>query len=186
MQIKKTRKSVKKSTEETVELNKNVHPMFSEDSSVITLCDYTFNFLQLIKPECDTHGKIIKLYPQFNYLNKKNLVTHYYGDGPFCRFKINADKVPGVYLWVVDHKIIYIGETANLEKRINSGYGSISPKNCFADGQSTNCKMNKVVLDMAKHNKDVKLYFYQTKDHKSVEKELLKSVKPKPQYNAKH
>ncbi len=29
-----------------------------------------------------------------------------------------------------------------MQKRVNSGYGKISPKNCFKDGQSTNCKVN--------------------------------------------
>ena len=166
--------------------HKEVHPKFSEDRTVATICGYKFNFVQKLEPERNKQKKIIELSPQYNYLNYDNLPLHTNGNGPFCRFKINAKNVPGVYLWVVNSDIIYIGETANLKERFNSGYGIISPRNCYVGGQSTNCKMNKVVLDMAKHNKDVKLYFYQTQDHKRIEKELLISVKPIPKYNAKH
>lgn len=29
-----------------------------------------------------------------------------------------------------------------MKKRINQGYGKIHPKNCYLDGQATNCHLN--------------------------------------------
>jgi len=56
------------------------------------------------------------------------------------------------------------------------GYGTISPRNCFEGGQKTNCKMNKVVLEIYKNGQKIDIYFYETKDYKAIEKELLESI----------
>ena len=80
-------------------------------------------------------------------------------------------------------QIIYIGETVNLKRRFNVGYGKISPRNCYMGGQSTNCKMNKVVMEYYKCGKPISLYFHQTEDHKYVELDLLKKIETR--YNAK-
>lgn len=50
-------------------------------------------------------------------------------------------------------------------------------------GQSTNCKMNKVVMEYYKCGKPISLYFHQTEDHKYVELDLLKKIETR--YNAK-
>jgi hypothetical protein len=72
------------------------------------------------------------------------LFLNKYGDNVYCEFKIVenlADK--GLYVWVVDNQIKYLGRcTDNFKKRVNQGYGKISAKNCFRDGQSTNCHLN--------------------------------------------
>lgn len=91
-------------------------------------------------------------------------------------FSISAGNWPGVYLWIVDSQIINIGETNNLKRRFNMGYGIISPRNCYIGGQSTNCKINKVVLDFYKQGKIISLYFYRTELHKQVELELLRKI----------
>lgn len=149
----------------------------------INVAGYDFMFLQIIDVERDSNGLVIEDAPQSRYQNIHNLKLHGYGGGTFCKFKISADEVPGVYLWIVDDEIIYIGETANLRNRFNTGYGVISARNCFEGGQTTNCKMNKVVLECAKQNKEIKLYFYQTEKFKEVELELLRSINTK--YNVK-
>lgn len=148
------------------------------DSTAKTLSVYGYEFcyLQQLMPECNTSGCIIKYYPQDGYDNKKNLLLSYHGKGTFCRFSINAGDWPGVYLWVVDNRIIYIGETDGLRRRFNMGYGRIAPRNCYVGGQSTNCKMNKVVLDLYEQGKTVSLYFYNTTDYKQVELELLRKI----------
>ena len=70
-----------------------------------------------------------------------------YGDNKFCEFKIDThlnDK--GIYCYIKDDKIKYIGRcTDNFKKRINQGYGKIHPKNCFIDGQATNCHLNSLI-----------------------------------------
>ncbi|MBP3199633.1 MAG: GIY-YIG nuclease family protein [Butyrivibrio sp.] len=155
----------------------------SKPSTSIKICGYEFDFVQSIVPECDAKGRVIEYAPQDNYNNQKALKLHCYGEGTFCKFKINAPDAPGVYLWVVNEEIIYIGETDNLKRRFNTGYGVISARNCFEGGQTTNCKMNKVVLEYAKQNSFISLYFYKTNEYKKVELELLRVFNTK--YNVK-
>lgn len=154
-------------------------PVISLAFDTLTVFGYPFHYIQEIRPECDATGRVKECFPELEQgrrLNKN-------GKPPFCRFSIDADSLPGVYLWVVDGDIIYIGETENLKKRFNNGYGRIYTYNCYSGGRSTNCKMNKVVLELAKAGKYVKLYFYQTEEYKKVELELLGMINTK--YNVK-
>ena len=154
-------------------------PAVSSVSDMLTVCGYPFHYVQEIRPECDAADRVKEYFPELEpgkRLNKN-------GEPPFCRFSIDADSLSGVYLWVVDEVIIYIGETENLKKRFNNGYGRIYAFNCYSGGRSTNCKMNKVVLELAKVRKYVKLYFYETGEYKKVELELLKQINTK--YNVK-
>ena len=178
----KSDRVVKKSTlteRKTVKArDKNIKPIANTSSTAdtINVCGYTFTYIQDLIPQCDADGTAIKYYPQAKYDNKAGLALLYHGKGAFCQFSIVADDWPGVYLWVVDGKIIYIGETAGLKQRFNNGYGYISPRNCYVGGQSTNCKMNKVVLENFESGNVVSLYFYQTADYKRVELELLSEI----------
>lgn len=149
---------------------------FPNKGKSMMVCGYEFRYLQDLLPDCNEAGNVIKFYPQNDYINKKNLPLSCHGKGAFCRFSIKAEDWPGVYLWVVDEQIIYIGETAGLRLRFNMGYGNISPRNCYVGGQSTNCKMNKVVLSMYEQGKIVSLYFYNTTDYKRVELDLLGNI----------
>ena len=153
------------------------------EAEKITVCGYEFSFLQELKPEIDINGNVKEYSPQNDYKNEKGKSLHRYGSGTFCRFSIDAGKWPGVYLWIVDGEILYIGETSNLVRRFNTGYGAIAGINCFEGGQTTNCKMNKLVLDLAKAGKVVKLYFFSTMDYKKVELELLRAINTR--YNVK-
>ncbi len=158
-------------------------PVFNPESETIVVCGYEFHFIQKLIPECDAQGNVVKYYPQNKFDNRKRLPLSQHGAGAFCRFSINAGDWPGVYLWVVDDQIIYIGETAGLKQRFNIGYGIISPRNCYAGGQSTNCKMNKVVLDQYELGKTVNLYFHAATEYKQIELELLRQIRAP--YNAK-
>lgn len=51
----------------------------------ISLYDYTFQFIQQLIPDCQ-NGTVVKLYPQKNYNNRKNLPLSKYGEGAFCHF----------------------------------------------------------------------------------------------------
>ena len=150
--------------------------------SVLTVGGYDFVYIQDLLPECE-NGHVKEYRPQNHYHNKDRLPLLPDGGGAFCRFSIQAPEVPGVYLWVVEGQIVYIGETVNLKQRFNVGYGNISPRNCYYGGQSTNCRMNKVVLDLHRSGKNVALYFYQTRNYKQVELDLLKRFRTK--YNVK-
>lgn len=152
-------------------------PVFSkQDNNILNVCGYEFRFIQQLIPECE-NGKVKEYAPQKEYPLNPN------GAGTFCRFSICAPSVSGVYLWVAAGEIIYIGETVNLAQRFNVGYGYISPENCYAGGQSTNCKMNKVVMEYYKKGESIDLYFLQTKDYKQIELALLRQIHTK--YNVK-
>lgn len=152
----------------------------------IILNGHTFEHVGTLAPERNG-GEIITYSPQQSYNNKKQLplLAEAENDAKFCRFRLNnAPECPGVYVWLVDEKPIYIGETRNLKKRFNSGYGNISPRNCYKGGQKTNVKMNKVVLGYAMSGKSVELYFFKTDDYKKKELELIESYHPL--YNEKN
>ena len=102
----------------------------------------------------------------------------------FCHFKPGLPKGKGVYLWVVDDEIIYLGEAVDLRSRFNSGYGNISPRNCFKGCQSTNVKMNRVALKLFKENKTIEIYIVLTQKHKEIESYLLSRINTK--YNVKN
>lgn len=145
---------------------------------------YSFDYLQDIHPERNDDGSIKEYLPQKDYANKDNLSLSKYGGGSFCRFSLQtAGMWRGVYLWVSDGEIIYVGETENLKQRFNIGYGNISPRNCYIGGQSTNCKMNKVILNYYKSGRTVQVYFLHTDKNKEVELELLNAINTK--YNVK-
>lgn len=158
-------------------------PFRKTDAKTLEVCGYPFTYIQDLLPDCDSSGKVIKYEPQSRYNNKKILPLLEYGSGAFCRFRIESENYSGVYLWICDDEIIYIGETVSFCNRFNTGYGNISPRNCFAGGQSTNCKMNKVVLEYFEQGKRISLYFYPTAEHKRLEKELLNRIATK--YNVK-
>jgi len=62
--------------------------------------------------------------------------------------------------------------------RINQGYANISPKNCYIDGQSTNCRVNSLVNDYSKY---IKLFILPLDDDREIikfEKILIDLLKP--------
>ena len=137
---------------------------------------YPFLFLQPLIPETDALGHVLKFFPQIEYKGLKTL--HRFGLGPFCRFYVTPLEVAGVYLLASNSEILYIGETCNLNQRFNNrsygSYGFITPAACYHGGQSTNCKINHLVLQQFEIGQPVLLYFLQTNDHKRIERELLK------------
>jgi len=91
-------------------------------------------------------GEFLKHLKQTNDKNYLCFLNKY-GDNKFCEFKIQdhlTDK--GIYCYIKNSEIKYIGRcTDNFKKRINQGYGKIHPKNCFIDGQATNCHLNSLI-----------------------------------------
>ena len=134
---------------------------------------HLFHFIAEIQPERDGSGQIIRHLPQARYKNKNFLPLHKYGKGPFCKFKIPSNlRASGVYLLLVNGQLHYIGECADLSQRYNSGYGNISPRNCYEGGQQTNCRINHLILQAVGSGKQVTLWFHSTADHKALEADL--------------
>lgn len=142
---------------------------------------YLFKEICSIKPRGE-EGKILIYFPQKGYQNIDNKSLHKYGKGSFCKFTIPRQykNLAGIYILMIENKIIYIGKCINLLSRFNIGYGSISPRNCFIGGQSTNCKINKNILNITKEGKNIKLFFLENNSNQSeIEKELIQKIQPK-------
>jgi len=120
-------------------------------------------------------GEFLKLLKETNDSNYKSFLNKY-GDNVFCEFSI-ADNLndKGIYCYIKDNKIKYVGRcTDNFRKRINQGYGKIHPKNCFIDGQATNCHLNSLINS----EDNIKFGVYlmndkSTKEIKDLEKLIL-------------
>ena len=74
-----------------------------------------------------------------------------HGDQTYSIFAIDDPAVlgkKGVYAYYVGDDLRYIGRCRDtMRKRINQGYGKIHPKNCYIDGQSTNCHLNAKITE---------------------------------------
>jgi len=74
-----------------------------------------------------------------------------YGDGVYSRFLIKDEKYldkKGVYIYTLSGQLQHVGRCRDsFRKRINQGYGKIHPKNCYIDGQATNCHLNALITE---------------------------------------
>ena len=141
---------------------------------------YEFQFVEEIKPERDEEEKIKILMPQQFYAEANESYVHRHGWGPFCKFSISRDweGLTGVYIYLVDDEPKYVGEAKDFRKRVNRGYGNISPKNCFKGGQRTNCRINHNIFEAIRNGKQIELYFHKTDDRKRLERELIQKIEP--------
>jgi hypothetical protein len=105
-----------------------------------------------------------------------------HGDNTFCDFTIAKTPLSwakGIYCFRVGEVIKYFGRSHDpFEKRLNQGYGHISPKNCYRDGQSTNCHINSMI---AQNHSDVSFYVFLLDNDPAIdnlEKLLINSYKP--------
>jgi len=141
---------------------------------------YEFKFVEKIEPERDETENIKISMPQQSYSEANQSDVHKHGWGPFCKFSISREweGLTGVYIYLVDGEPKYVGEAENLRKRVNRGYGNISPRNCFKGGQRTNCRINNKIFEAARKGKEIELYFCATNERKRMEKELIHRIKP--------
>jgi 5-methylcytosine-specific restriction protein A len=106
---------------------------------------------------------------------------HKHAPGPFCVLELQgAPAEAGVYALLVEAAVAYVGECANLRRRFGApGYGAIAPRNCLADGQATNCKVNTNVLKSYKDGRTVEVWFHQNAgDRWLTERHLLTELRP--------
>ncbi|GHU17373.1 hypothetical protein FACS1894163_08190 [Spirochaetia bacterium] len=105
-----------------------------------------------------------------------------HGDETYTTFKITDTHIKnqkGLYAYCLNGGLKYIGRSNDpFEKRINQGYGRIAPKNCYIDGQSTNCHINSLITQ---NKNSVKLYVLCLKTSEkinSLEEKLIKKYAP--------
>lgn len=131
---------------------------------------YTFVHICNIEPSRGMDGALLALMPQERYEKRDLYPLNKYGAGPFCKFKIPGNYAhAGVYLLTLGEEVRYIGETNNLSRRYNMGYGNISPKNCYKGGQETNVRMNNLIYQAAADGEIVSLWFHRTDTYKEIE-----------------
>ena len=72
-----------------------------------------------------------------------------YGDLLYSIFSLATsefESATGVYAYFDGNILRYIGRCRDsMKKRVNQGYGKIHPKNCYLDGQATNCRLNALI-----------------------------------------
>ena len=152
---------------------------FGADAESITIDGQPFHFVAAIKPVENETGGIAGFFPQDEYQNSKSLPLNKYGEGPFCKFKIPSGLNDcGVYALLVNEELKYIGECVDLSNRYNTGYGNISPRNCYRGGQETNCRINNLIFLAVKSGGRVTLWFHRTEDYKALELELREKLGP--------
>lgn len=105
-----------------------------------------------------------------------------YGDLTYSTFKIAASPFldsKGIYAYMVGDEVKYIGRCKdNMRKRVNQGYGKIHPKNCYLDGQATNCHLN---AKIAAERSAVTLWLHEmesAQEIESLEREIIREVNP--------
>lgn len=105
-----------------------------------------------------------------------------YGDSTFSTFRISDalfQKMKGVYAYVVDNEVMYIGRCKDsMSKRINHGYGKIHPKNCYLDGQATNCHLNARITKVGNTTELWFRSFERLDEIAAVEQELIRAHNP--------
>lgn len=141
---------------------------------------HPFDRIGLVDPERDASGAVREFMPQSRYRNARRLPLNGHGAGPFCRFSIaRGINIPGVYVLTVAGQPVYVGKCRNLAQRFGpQGYGAIQPKNCFVGGQSTNCKINNLILQRVKEGEELELWFHPTGKTGPVERDLIVKIRP--------
>jgi hypothetical protein len=153
--------------------------MAQQETKTRQIHGYTFGFIATIDPDRDGDGQVREDQPQSRYKNRKGLPLNRHGAGAFCRFRIPKGlDFAGVYALTVDDDIAYVGKCQRLTERFNMGYGNISPRNCFKGGQSTNCKVNKLILQEVKADREVELWFHRVPEPGVIEADLIRRLQP--------
>lgn len=145
-----------------------------------------------LKDECDREyrncmnmelGKFVNMLKEDNKSLYKKFLNPY-GDQLFCKFKMEETpflKLKGLYMYKYKEQIKYIGRVKgnfDFYQRINAGYANISPKNCYIDGQATNCHINAIIN---KVREQITFYIMPLEDDEiicSLERKLIEENQP--------
>ncbi len=105
-----------------------------------------------------------------------------YGDLSYSNFVISSEQFfskKGVYAYFVGDELMYIGRCKDsMKKRVNQGYGKIHPKNCYIDGQATNCHLNALITELGQ-NISLWLHVMSSKDKIVLtEQQLIRRYNP--------
>jgi hypothetical protein len=121
---------------------------------------------------------LLRLKQSGDMFYKRFLNAH--GDQTYCQFSISKYlQAKGVYCFSLDGNPEYLGRSRDpFRTRINCGYGRLSPKNCYRDGQVTNCHLNSL---LAKHWSRVELFVCPLENDDEIsdsERDLIARYRP--------
>ena len=152
----------------------------AEGSHIARLLDLAFVHATTIEPERDPDGALLGFTPQSRYAHAATMRLNRYGSGPFCRFDLKGlPQTSGVYVVTIDNAPVYVGIAVDLAKRWGpAGYANISPRACYEDGQSTNCKVNKYILRAAHEGCQIDLWVHEDPDPAPIEASLIRRLDP--------
>ena len=144
------------------------------------LSGFPFIWTARIEPERDSCGEPLEFLPQCRYADAANSRLHPHGGGPFCRFQLHDLPMSScVYAVTLEHNLAYVGIAGNLAVRWGLGqFGSIQPRNCYVGGQSTNCRINNLLLVGARRRSRIELWRHETPDRRQVESGLIDALDP--------
>ena len=153
------------------------------EPQTLHLLDFVFMHADVIEPDRGDDGAPLEFMPQSRYRLAETTPLNRYGKGPFCRFKVKGlPPTAGVYALTVNRTVVYVGKTQHLAQRWGPrGYSTISPRNCYVGGQSTNCKVNTRILLSTRQGQQIDLWIYEIHDAGPVEAVLIRE--PKPPWN---
>ena len=150
--------------------------------SMVTLGTHQFSHGSVINIRREEDGTPKLDNPSERYDNVRGLKLNKYGEGPFVFLQLS--KLPddqGVYAVVAaDGQVLYVGQTADsIRNRWHMGYASIQPRNCFAGGQSTDCRINNLIYRATADGRYLNLYVYVSPEFDAIERELIAIYQPK-------
>lgn len=165
---------------ERVEKNSNAPVPAVEDLDLARLLDRAFVHAATIEPERGLDGALLEFTPQSRYAHAATMRLNRYGSGPFCRFDVKTlPPTSGVYVVTIDNVPVYVGVAVDLAKRWGpAGYAHISPRACYENGQSTNCKVNKYILRAARDGCQIDLWIHGNPDPAPIEASLIRRFDP--------
>ncbi len=120
---------------------------------------------------------------EFLFMLKENENIDYlkylngFGDKRYCEFNFDSrlSNSKGLYCYITDERIQYIGRSKKTFGERIKEYGKITPYNCLIDGQNTNCKINAII----NNHSNVKIGLFEMNDRtdkeiEDLEKEIIK------------
>ncbi len=103
-----------------------------------------------------------------------------HGDLSYCDFMLeNFKNDKGLYCFIINDEIKYIGRSKKTFKERINEYGKITPYNCLIDGQATNCKINSKINSLNNSLIFIGFYLMNTStdiEISDLEKKMIKSL----------
>lgn len=126
---------------------------------------------------------VLNMRPQDRFRNPKSYLLDPLHDVPYCAFKVAAPKRPGIYRIFVSDELVYIGRAANLQNRLSTQYGTVSPRHPFAGGQLQKCRTNAKINAALANGETVAIEWEVCDDFVAREAELLRDTATRPVWN---